>query len=193
MAAALAAVGTRRRAARRPGPRSLNRGRRYAFGYPARTRPGPPSIDASTVQVLKEHRARQAAEQLAVGTGWRGTDDYVLNTGWGEPVHPDTVSSLMADLIRSHNEAHDQAAELLPHARLHDLRHIHATTLLLAEVPVHVVAARLGHADPSITPRVYAHVMAQDTRYRGDHVTLRLPPKGAGSLKLTLGVVGGRI
>jgi integrase len=32
----------------------------------------------------------------------------------------------------------------LPHARLHDLRHIHATTLLLAGVPVHVVAARLG-------------------------------------------------
>jgi integrase len=25
--------------------------------------------------------------------------------------------------------------------------------------PVHVVAARLGHADPSITLRVYAHVI----------------------------------
>jgi integrase len=41
--------------------------------------------------------------------------------------------------------------------RLHDLRHVHATTLLLAGVPVHVVANRLGHADPSITLRVYAH------------------------------------
>src|SRR5690606_30786186 len=49
-------------------------------------------------------------------------------------------------------------AEPLPHARVHDLRHIHATTLLLAGVPVHVVAARLGHADPAITLRVYAHV-----------------------------------
>jgi len=27
-------------------------------------------------------------------------------------------------------------------------------------VPVHVVAARLGHADPSITLRVYAHVIS---------------------------------
>ena len=26
-------------------------------------------------------------------------------------------------------------------------------------VPVHVVAARLGHADPAITLRVYAHVI----------------------------------
>ncbi|MFI6602997.1 tyrosine-type recombinase/integrase [Nonomuraea sp. NPDC050536] len=53
----------------------------------------------------------------------------------------------------------DRPKTPLPHARLHDLRHIHATTLLLAGVPVHVVAARLGHADPSITLRVYAHVV----------------------------------
>lgn len=31
--------------------------------------------------------------------------------------------------------------------------------LLLAGVPVHVVAARLGHADPSMTLRVYGHVI----------------------------------
>lgn len=47
----------------------------------------------------------------------------------------------------------------LPMIRLHDLRHVHATLLLLAGVPVHVVAARLGHADPAITLRVYAHVI----------------------------------
>ncbi|GLY88417.1 tyrosine-type recombinase/integrase [Actinoallomurus iriomotensis] len=47
----------------------------------------------------------------------------------------------------------------LPYAPLRDLRHIHATTLLLAGVPVHVVAARLGHGDPAITLRVYAHVI----------------------------------
>ncbi|WP_207944946.1 tyrosine-type recombinase/integrase [Actinomadura rubrisoli] len=41
---------------------------------------------------------------------------------------------------------------------MHDLRHIRATTLLLTGVPVHVPAARLGHADPAITLRVYAHV-----------------------------------
>jgi integrase len=34
----------------------------------------------------------------------------------------------------------------------------HATTLL-SGVPVHVVAARLGHSDPAITLRVYAHVI----------------------------------
>jgi integrase len=48
----------------------------------------------------------------------------------------------------------------LSHARLHDLRHVHATTLLLAGTQVLVVAARLGHADPSIALRMYAHVIS---------------------------------
>lgn len=34
--------------------------------------------------------------------------------------------------------------------------------LLLAGVLVHVVADRLGHADPAITLRVYAHVIRKN-------------------------------
>ena len=119
------------------------------------------SIDEGTVRVLKEHRRQQAADKLLAGEQWRGTDDHVFTTGWGDPIHPDTVSSLMRLLIKSYNNPKDgpKPAEPLPRARLHDLRHIHATTLLLAGVPVHVVAARLGHVDPSVTLRVYAHVI----------------------------------
>jgi integrase len=119
------------------------------------------SIDQGTVHVLKEHRRQQAADKLLAGEEWRGLDDHVFTTGWGDPIHPDTVSSLMPLLIKSYNNPKDgpKAAEPLPHARLHDLRHIHATTLLLAGVPVHVVAARLRHVDPSVTLRVYAHVI----------------------------------
>jgi integrase len=115
------------------------------------------SLDDGTIKVLREQRKIQAADKLKVGTEWRGHSDYVFTTGWGEPVHPDTVSSLFPILIKRYNKANPKNP--LPHARLHDLRHIHATTLLIAGVPVHVVAARLGHADPSITLRVYAHVI----------------------------------
>ncbi|PZG18785.1 hypothetical protein C1J01_13865 [Nonomuraea aridisoli] len=100
---------------------------------------------------------RACSCDASVGPEWRGGGDYVFTTGWGEPVHPDTVSSLFPIVIKRYNEVHPNAR--LPHARLHDLRHIHATTLLLAGVPVHVVAAHLGHADPSIALRVYAHVI----------------------------------
>ena len=70
----------------------------------------------------------------------------------------------MPTLVNTQNDQHD---EPLPHARLHDLRHVHATTLL-AGVPVHVVAARLGHADPSITLRVYAHVISDQLTEAAD-------------------------
>lgn len=70
----------------------------------------------------------------------------------------------MTTLINSHN---DQQDEPLPHARLHDLRHVHATTLQ-AGVPAHVVAAGLGHADRSITLRVYAHVISDQLTEAAD-------------------------
>ena len=111
-----------------------------------------------------QHKADQATDQRHAGDSWRGVKDgYVLTTGWGEPIYPDTVTSLMTKLIRAHNKAgqrpRPKTKDQLPYARLHDLRHIHATTLLLSGVPVHVVAARLGHADPAIMLRVYAHVI----------------------------------
>jgi integrase len=53
----------------------------------------------------------------------------------GEPLYPDTVSGLMTKLINQHNKSVTSPAKQLPHARLHDLRHLHATTLLLAGVP----------------------------------------------------------
>jgi integrase len=40
----------------------------------------------------------------------------------------------------------------------HWLRHSHATALLMAGVPVHVVSRRLGHADVQTTLDLYAHV-----------------------------------
>jgi integrase len=111
------------------------------------------SIDHGTVAVLREHRARQVTERLKAGSLWQGSHQ-VFTTDSGSPLHPDTPSQLMPKLIK---------AAGLPHARLHDLRHLHATTLLLAGVPAHVVANRLGHADASITLRVYAHVLRENT------------------------------
>lgn len=124
------------------------------------------SLDSGTVRVLKAHRARQDEERLKLGESWKGGGAYVFTTGWGDPLFPDTPSSLMPKLIEAHNKQNPKAQ--LPHARLHDLRHIHATTLLLAGVPVHVVAARLGHADPAITLRVYAHVIHEQAATAAD-------------------------
>jgi integrase len=56
----------------------------------------------------------------------------------------------------------------VPGIRLHDLRHSHATIMLLNGVPVHVVSQRLGHASPMVTLTVYAHVMPGNQRDAAD-------------------------
>lgn len=84
------------------------------------------------------------------------------------PKSHDTVTALMTKLINRHNTSATPPVRPLPHARLHDLRYLHATTLLLASVPVHVVAARLGHADPAVTLRVYSHVLREHAAGVGD-------------------------
>jgi integrase len=129
------------------------------------------SLDAGTVAVMREHRRRQLEERMKAGPLWVESG-FVFTAEDGAPVFPDTLSLLMRKLIRDYNEpavpgrgrGHPRKPPPrpdapLPPARLHDLRHVHATTLLLAGVPVHVVANRLGHADPSTTLRVYAHVL----------------------------------
>ncbi len=53
----------------------------------------------------------------------------------------------------------DVAAAKLPHITFHGLRHTHITHLLRAGVPVHVVSARAGHANPTVTLNIYAHLL----------------------------------
>jgi integrase len=138
------------------------------------------SLDAGTVAVMREHRRRQLTERMKAGPRWRESG-LVFTAEGGAALYPDTLTALMRKLVADHNEpailgrgpGHPRtllpAPEApLPAARLHDLRHVHATTLLLAGVPVHVVANRLGHADPSTTLRVYAHVLREQASAAAD-------------------------
>ncbi|WP_433514403.1 tyrosine-type recombinase/integrase [Nonomuraea sp. CA-143628] len=113
------------------------------------------SIDDTTATVLRDHQKAHEAEKVRIGDSWKGSDDTVFTTAW----RPDLSHDRHRPAAQAHQAHNETASDPLPVIRLHDLRHIHATLLLLAGVPVHVVAARLGHADPAITLRVYAHVI----------------------------------
>ena len=52
--------------------------------------------------------------------------------------------------------------------RLHDLRHLHATQLPAAGVPVRTVSGRLGHANAATTLNVYAHFLDASDRQAAD-------------------------
>ena len=133
------------------------------------------AIDPQTVALLGEHRRQQDEQRDRLGAAHMDAGDYVFTREDGQQLYPSTVTQLMSRFIRDYNEPHQPGRRghprealpppeiLLPPARLHDLRHLHATTLLRAGEAVHVVSNRLGHADPAITLRVYAHVINESS------------------------------
>jgi len=64
---------------------------------------------------------------------------------------------------RAEVEKQDTEPDLIPESmRFHDLRHTHASGLIASGNSIKAVSRRLGHADVSITVRVYAHLMPDD-------------------------------
>src|SRR5439155_25859982 len=113
-------------------------------------------LDGETVAVLRTHRKRQVEERLASLGAWPEDGDeagLVFTDEAGRVLQPNYVSRRFGLLLRG--------IKGVERIRLHDLRHTHATILLLKGVPVHVVSQRLGHASPSITWDVYAHVLRE--------------------------------
>jgi integrase len=110
------------------------------------------ALDAETMVVLRDLRLQQGVERLAYGPGYPETG---LLFTW-----PNGARVLPGFLSKAFINAQDGLD--LPRLTLHGCRHSHASTLLRAGIPVHVVAARLGHADAALTLRVYAHAIPSD-------------------------------
>jgi integrase len=68
---------------------------------------------------------------------------------------------------------------VMPTRHKHDLRHKHATLLLLAGVPVNVVSKRLGHANATVTLSVYAYVLPGNQREVADTFARLIGGSGA--------------
>jgi integrase len=111
------------------------------------------------VTVLRSARARQAGEQLALGTC--GSWLYVVSNEIGEPYAPGVLSRYWRETVK---------AAGIRHIKLHAARHICATLMHLQGVPVAVIAAWIGHKDASLTMRLYAH--SQDEALKAAGATL---------------------
>ncbi|MEP6811663.1 MAG: site-specific integrase [Actinomycetota bacterium] len=106
-------------------------------------------LDPNTVAALEEHRERQLAERDAAGDAYVDRD-LIFADELGGLVGPQRLTEAFGVLRKR--------SDIRP-GRLHDVRHSHATHLLTAGVPVHIVSARLGHSSPMVTLSVYAHVL----------------------------------
>jgi integrase len=119
-------------------------------------------LDAHLVTVLKAHKARQAAEQLAaVGGTWEDSG-FVFVDELGHPLRPETLSRAFTGLVTKAG---------LRTIRLHDLRHSCASLLLAGGEPVKVVSELLGHSHPMVTLGIYQHVLPTMGADAGERLT----------------------
>lgn len=111
------------------------------------------------IKQLREHRKRQNAERLAVGSAW--TDrDLVFCSPTGAPLDPHDDWDDWRDLL---------SAAGVREARVHDARHTAATLLLAQGTDIRVVQQVLGHSQLSQTQR-YAHVTAELVKGAADRM-----------------------
>jgi integrase len=115
-----------------------------------KTRRGHRMIDLNsrTIAMLEEHRRNQDTERRTLGLA--GTSEFVFTKRDGTSPHPEHVRQAFDRRV---------ARTDVPRIRFHDLRHTHATLMLMAGVPPKVVSERLGHATVAFTMEIYAHVI----------------------------------
>jgi integrase len=102
------------------------------------------------IAALRQHRARQSAERLRLGTAWTNEHDLVFTDGSGKPIDATKfLRTSFAPLLKRAG---------LPPMRFHDLRHTAATLLLGRGIHPKIVSEMLGHSQVGITLDLYSHV-----------------------------------
>lgn len=129
----------------------------------ARTKKGPafqePKSQASrrtvtfpeeVVKVLRAVKIEQAKQKLKAGPLYQD-NGLVFATSVGTPLNPENITKRhLYPVLKKAG---------LPRIRFHDLRHTHATLLLLKGENVKVVSERLGYSSVAFTLKTYAHVL----------------------------------
>ena len=123
------------------------------------------TLSEPLMRKLISHKRKQNETRLKNGLTWEN-NDLVFCTELGTP---HSVPNLT---YRYYRPILKKAG--LPQIRLYDLRHSHATLLLIAEENPKVVAERLGHSTIVLTMDTYSHVIPTMQRNATDKLTRML-------------------
>jgi integrase len=107
------------------------------------------SLPPSAVAMLVQHRKSQLELRFKLGMGKPTAETLVFCDHNGEAIQPDNLSKAWQRLTK---------ARSMPRVHFHALRHTHASMLIAAGVDIVQISRRLGHASPTITLGVYAHL-----------------------------------
>jgi integrase len=122
------------------------------------------TLPSFAIDELRRLKRQQAEELLTLGIRQSG-EALVCARADGLPLQPQSLTHQFTRLICRVKE--------LPRVRFHDLRHSHATQLLLAGVHPKIAQERLGHATITTTLDLYSHVtetMQSDAAERLDAI-----------------------
>lgn len=119
------------------------------FKAPKTDRTRAVTLPVFAVDELRRLKRQQAEELLILGIRQTG-ETLVCARADGEPMQPQSLTHQFTRLIGRVRD--------LPRIRFHDLRHSHATQLLLAGVHPKIAQERLGHATITTTLDLYSHV-----------------------------------
>lgn len=110
-------------------------------------------LPGSLVDVLRQHRKRQAAERLAFGEGWGGRwadEELVFTTSIGSALDPNRVNRQVQQIAIDAG-----LGKWTPH----ELRHSAASLLIAQGVPLKTISEMLGHSSIRVTADVYGHLL----------------------------------
>lgn len=103
-------------------------------------------LDDNTMWLLAQWRRKLYRDGLP-----HGADDWMFLNTSGRFLNPESVTQLFDRIVKR--------SPSLPRIRFHDLRHTHASLLIMAGVPIKVVSERLEHSHPAFTMHTYQHLL----------------------------------
>ncbi len=131
----------------RRSPEETRWGLAFAFKEPKTGKGRAVTMPPQVVDALRQHRRAQIEERLRMGEAWQD-HDLVYCGPDGRPQHPNAFGWEFGHFVRGLG---------LPRFSFHALRHTHASHLIRLGADIRTVAARLGHATPTLTLNTYGH------------------------------------
>ncbi len=112
------------------------------------------SLDDEAIGALMAWKMRQEIDRDKWGAAFVDSG-RVFTYEDGSQLRPAHVSRVFDTVV--------ERAEL-PDIRFHDLRHLHASLLIAAGVPLAVISKRLGHSTITVTVDLYGHLLRDANR-----------------------------
>ena len=106
-------------------------------------------IDDMTVKVLRAHIGGQLLDRAEMGNAYQDAG-LVFPGLLGGPLNPMKLTRAFQGLAKK---------EGIRGARLHNLRHFHASVMLQSGASLLLVSKRLGHASIATTGDIYGHLL----------------------------------